>query len=153
MARADPIGPASLRPGARLLRPRAGPPPAAQVHRLGTQGLPGRGTAPHDGAVREQPDRCDGRARCRTNDRSRRVLAGWRDRRRPDVRRSRLTRGTFRPGARHRGMERVWPLIVALIVAGCGAHAAGPGPAGSVSGTNGAFAAQATPASLAAHRE
>ena len=47
-------------------------------------------------------------------------------------------------------MERVWPLIVALIVAGCGAHAAGPGPAGSVSGTTGPFAAQATPASLAA---
>jgi hypothetical protein len=48
------------------------------------------------------------------------------------------------------GMERIWLLFVALIVAGCGAHAAGPGPSGTVSGTNGPFQAQATPASLPA---
>jgi hypothetical protein len=47
-------------------------------------------------------------------------------------------------------MERVWPLFVALIVAGCGAHAAGPGSSGTVSGTNGPFAAQAAPASVSA---
>ena len=47
-------------------------------------------------------------------------------------------------------MERIWPLFVALIVAGCGAQAAGPGPSASVSGTNGPFQAQASPASLAA---
>jgi hypothetical protein len=48
------------------------------------------------------------------------------------------------------GMERIWLLFVALLVAGCGAQAAGPGPSGSVSGTNGPFQAQATPASLPA---
>jgi len=47
-------------------------------------------------------------------------------------------------------MERVWLLLVALIVGGCGAQAAGPGPSGTVSGTNGPFQAQATPASLPA---
>lgn len=47
-------------------------------------------------------------------------------------------------------MERIWPLFVALIVAGCGAQAAGPGASGTVSGTNGPFQAQAAPASLAA---
>ena len=47
-------------------------------------------------------------------------------------------------------MERIWPLFVALIVAGCGAQAAGPGPSASVSGTNGPFQAQASPASLSA---
>ena len=48
------------------------------------------------------------------------------------------------------GMERIWLLLVALIVGGCGAQAAGPGPSGTVSGTNGPFQAQATPASLPA---
>jgi len=47
-------------------------------------------------------------------------------------------------------MERIWLLLAALIVAGCGAQAAGPGPSGTVSGTNGPFQAQATPASLPA---
>jgi hypothetical protein len=47
-------------------------------------------------------------------------------------------------------MERIWLLFVALIVGGCGAQAAGPGPSGTVSGTNGPFQAQATPASLPA---
>src|SRR5467141_2125430 len=47
-------------------------------------------------------------------------------------------------------MERVWLLLVALIVGGCGAQAAGPGPSGTVSGTNGPFQAQAAPASLPA---
>jgi hypothetical protein len=47
-------------------------------------------------------------------------------------------------------MERIWALFVALIVAGCGAQAAGPGASGTVSGTNGPFQAQAAPASLAA---
>jgi hypothetical protein len=52
-------------------------------------------------------------------------------------------------------MERLWLLLVALIVAGCGAQAAGPGtsptpgPSGTVSGTNGPFHAQAAPASPA----
>jgi Intracellular proteinase inhibitor len=47
-------------------------------------------------------------------------------------------------------MERIWLLFVALIVAGCGAQPAGPGPSGTVSGTNGPFQAQAAPASLPA---
>jgi hypothetical protein len=51
-------------------------------------------------------------------------------------------------------MERIWLLLVALIFAGCGAQAAGPGPSptptGTVSGTNGPFYAQASPAQLAA---
>ena len=47
-------------------------------------------------------------------------------------------------------MERIWPLFVALIVAGCGAQAAGPGPSASISGSNGPFQAQASPASLVA---
>jgi hypothetical protein len=47
-------------------------------------------------------------------------------------------------------MERIWLLVVALIVAGCGAQAAAPGPSGTVSGTNGPFAAKAAPASLPA---
>ena len=53
-------------------------------------------------------------------------------------------------------MNRIWLLFVALVVAGCGAQAAGPGssptpsPSGTVSGTNGPFQAQASPASLAA---
>jgi len=53
-------------------------------------------------------------------------------------------------------MERLWLLVVALLIAGCGAQAAGPGPSrtpspsGTVSGTDGPFHAQAAPASLAA---
>jgi hypothetical protein len=53
-------------------------------------------------------------------------------------------------------MNRIWLLFVALVVAGCGAQAAGPGPSptpspsGTVSGANGPFRAQASPASLAA---
>src|SRR5438128_12086840 len=58
--------------------------------------------------------------------------------------------GTFPPGSRHTGMERVLLFLVALVVGGCGAQAAAPGPSGTVSGTNGPFQAQAAPASLAA---
>ena len=47
-------------------------------------------------------------------------------------------------------MERVLLLLLALIVGGCGAQAAGPGASGTVSGVNGPFQAQATPASLQA---
>jgi hypothetical protein len=47
-------------------------------------------------------------------------------------------------------MKRIWLLFVAVVVAGCGAQAAGPGSSGTVSGTNGPFAARAAPASLAA---
>ena len=51
-------------------------------------------------------------------------------------------------------MNRIWLVIVALTLAGCGAQAAGPGPSptptGTVSGTNGPFSAQASPAQLAA---
>jgi hypothetical protein len=46
-------------------------------------------------------------------------------------------------------MNRALPLLAAIVVAGCGAQAAAPGPSGSVSGTNG-FAATARPASLPA---
>jgi len=52
------------------------------------------------------------------------------------------------------GMERIGLLLLALLLAGCGAHSAGPGstpsPSGTVSGTNGPFYAQASPAQLAA---
>jgi hypothetical protein len=52
------------------------------------------------------------------------------------------------------GMERIGLLLLALLLAGCGAQAAGPGPtpspSGTVSGTNGPFYAQASPAQLAA---
>ena len=52
------------------------------------------------------------------------------------------------------GVNRIWLFLVALVVAGCGAQAAGPGPSpsptGTVSGTNGPFFAQASPAQLAA---
>jgi len=52
------------------------------------------------------------------------------------------------------GMERIGALLLALLVAGCGAQAAGPAatpsPSGTVSGTNGPFYAQASPAQLAA---
>jgi hypothetical protein len=47
-------------------------------------------------------------------------------------------------------MERVLLLLIALLIGGCGAQAAGPGTSGTVSGTNGPFQAQATPASLRA---
>src|SRR5207244_11990584 len=40
--------------------------------------------------------------------------------------------------------------LLAIVLAGCGAQAAGPGAGGTVSGTNGPFYAQATPARLAA---
>jgi len=48
------------------------------------------------------------------------------------------------------GMNRAVPLLAALVVAGCGAQAAPPGPSGTVSATNGPFAATARPASLPA---
>jgi hypothetical protein len=49
-------------------------------------------------------------------------------------------------------MERIGVLLLALLFAGCGAQAAGPGPSptGTVSGTNGPFHAEASPARLAA---
>ena len=49
-------------------------------------------------------------------------------------------------------MKRLLLLLLALVVAGCGAQAAGPGasPTGTVSGTNGPFYAEASPAQLAA---
>ena len=46
-------------------------------------------------------------------------------------------------------MNRIF-LLLAIVLAGCGAQAAGPGAGGTVSGTNGPFYAQATPARLAA---
>ncbi len=48
-------------------------------------------------------------------------------------------------------MQRIW-LLLALVVAGCGAQAAGPGPSATstVSGVNGPFYAEASPAQLAA---
>jgi hypothetical protein len=47
-------------------------------------------------------------------------------------------------------MKRICLLILTLVVAGCGAQAAGPGAGGTVSGSNGPFAAQAAPSRLAA---
>ena len=49
-------------------------------------------------------------------------------------------------------MERIGVLLLALLFAGCGAQVAGPGPSptGTVSGTNGPFYAEASPARLAA---
>jgi hypothetical protein len=49
-------------------------------------------------------------------------------------------------------MERIGALLLALLLGGCGAQAAGPGasPTGTVSGTNGPFYAEASPARLAA---
>src|SRR5881275_1615924 len=48
-------------------------------------------------------------------------------------------------------MNRALPLLAAFVLAGCGAQAAAPpGPSGTVSGTNGPFAAKARPASLPA---
>ena len=42
-------------------------------------------------------------------------------------------------------MQRIW-LILAFVLAGCGAQAAGPGQSSTVSETNGPFHAQASPA-------
>ena len=42
-------------------------------------------------------------------------------------------------------MKAIW-LILAFVLAGCGAQAAGATPSGTVSGTNGPFHAQASPA-------
>ncbi len=51
-------------------------------------------------------------------------------------------------------MKHIWLVLLALVVAGCGAQAAGPAPSpsptGTVSGTNGPFYAEASPAQLAA---
>ena len=51
-------------------------------------------------------------------------------------------------------MKRLWLLLLALALAGCGAQAAGPGPSptptDTVSGTNGPFYAEASPARVAA---
>ena len=47
-------------------------------------------------------------------------------------------------------MHRIWLLLVALALAGCGAQAADHGPPPSVSGTNGPFYAVASPSQLAA---
>jgi len=47
-------------------------------------------------------------------------------------------------------MRRIWLLLVALALAGCGAQAADHGPPPSVSGTNGPFYAVASPSQLAA---
>jgi hypothetical protein len=52
------------------------------------------------------------------------------------------------------GMERILVLLLAVFLTGCGAQAAGaapsPTPTGTVSGTNGPFYAEASPARLAA---
>jgi hypothetical protein len=47
-------------------------------------------------------------------------------------------------------MRRLWLVLVALVIAGCGAQAPGSTPSGTVSGTNGPFYAEAAPAQLAA---
>jgi hypothetical protein len=49
-------------------------------------------------------------------------------------------------------MKRIWLLLLTLAIAGCGAQAAGPGssPTGTVSGVNGPFYAEASPAQLTA---
>jgi len=44
-------------------------------------------------------------------------------------------------------VQRIW-LVLALVLAGCGAQAAGPSPSAAVSGSNGPFHAQASPARL-----
>jgi hypothetical protein len=46
-------------------------------------------------------------------------------------------------------VKRIW-LIFAFVLAGCGAQAAAPGPSSTVSGTNGPFHAEASPARLSA---
>ncbi len=70
----------------------------------------------------------------------------------PQRRAKRPDGGTFPPPARRTSVKRFWLLLVTLAVAGCGAQAAGPGPSptGTVSGTNGPFYAEASPARLAA---
>jgi len=47
-------------------------------------------------------------------------------------------------------VNRFFLLLVAIVLAGCGAQAAGPGAGGTVSGSSGPFSAQAAPARLAA---
>ena len=47
-------------------------------------------------------------------------------------------------------MERILLLLLAALFAGCGADAEGPGGPGTVSGVNGPFHAQASPARLTA---
>jgi len=47
-------------------------------------------------------------------------------------------------------VDRIRLLLLAIVLAGCGAQAAGPIPGGTVSATNGSFSAQASPARLAA---
>ena len=70
--------------------------------------------------------------------------------------RAKLPDRTFPSAARRTGVKRIWLVLLALVVAGCGAQAAGPGPSptavpsGSVTGTNGPFYAEASPAQLAA---
>src|SRR2546428_8082909 len=51
---------------------------------------------------------------------------------------------------RHTGVNRIVMLLLATVLAGCGAQAAGPGVGGTVSGTSGPFHAEATPPRLAA---
>jgi len=47
-------------------------------------------------------------------------------------------------------MHRIWLLLLAALLSGCGALAAGPAASGTVSGSNGPFSALASPAHLAA---
>lgn len=47
-------------------------------------------------------------------------------------------------------MHRIWLLLPAVLLSGCGALAAGPAGSGTVSATNGPFYAEAAPAQLAA---
>jgi hypothetical protein len=47
-------------------------------------------------------------------------------------------------------MRRVYLLLAALLLAGCGTQASAPSASGTVSGTNGPFYAEAAPAQLAA---
>ena len=48
------------------------------------------------------------------------------------------------------GMHRIWLVLLAVLLTGCGALAAGPAASGTVSGTNGPFSAEASSAQLAA---
>src|SRR5207245_9601005 len=65
-------------------------------------------------------------------------------------------RGTFSFQHRRRGMKGLSMLLLALVLASCGGRVAGPGssptptPTDTVSGTNGPFYAEASPARLAA---
>ena len=47
-------------------------------------------------------------------------------------------------------MQRIWLLLLAVVVSGCGAFAGSPGASGTVSASNGPFYAEASPAQLAA---